>query len=70
MNPDRPTPEEVWRMLEAVVDPELHASIVTDRGEISNGLELCQTNLTVGWIQAADPPILQPLAAGHHLRDD
>jgi ATP-binding protein involved in chromosome partitioning len=28
MNPDRPTPEEVWRMLEAVVDPELHASIV------------------------------------------
>src|SRR2546425_12325397 len=28
MNPDRPTPEEVWRMLEAVVDPELHSSIV------------------------------------------
>src|SRR5437867_13422042 len=28
MNPDRPTPEEVWRMLEAVTDPELHASIV------------------------------------------
>jgi ATP-binding protein involved in chromosome partitioning len=28
MNPDRPTPEEVWRMLEAVIDPELHASIV------------------------------------------
>jgi ATP-binding protein involved in chromosome partitioning len=28
MNPDRPTPEEVWRMLEAVIDPELHSSIV------------------------------------------
>src|SRR5256885_3939842 len=28
MNPDRPTTEEVWRMLEAVVDPELHSSIV------------------------------------------
>jgi ATP-binding protein involved in chromosome partitioning len=28
MNPDRPTHEEVWRMLEAVVDPELHSSIV------------------------------------------
>src|SRR5919106_4900827 len=28
MNAERPTPEEVWRMLEAVVDPELHASIV------------------------------------------
>src|SRR5689334_18046663 len=28
MNPDRPTTEEVWRMLEAVLDPELHASIV------------------------------------------
>jgi ATP-binding protein involved in chromosome partitioning len=28
MNPDRPTVEEVWRMLEAVADPELHASIV------------------------------------------
>src|SRR3954462_15139285 len=28
MNPDRPTPEEVWRMLEAVVNPELHSSIV------------------------------------------
>jgi ATP-binding protein involved in chromosome partitioning len=28
MNPDRPTIEEVWRMLEAVVDPELHSSIV------------------------------------------
>ncbi len=28
MNPDRPTPEEVWRMLEGVNDPELHASIV------------------------------------------
>ncbi|HEV7536089.1 MAG TPA: Mrp/NBP35 family ATP-binding protein, partial [Acidimicrobiia bacterium] len=25
---DRPTTEEVWRMLEAVLDPELHASIV------------------------------------------
>src|SRR5262245_1859899 len=49
---------------------ELHAGIVADGGEISDGLELCQTNLTVGWIQAADPPILQPLAAGHHLRDD
>jgi ATP-binding protein involved in chromosome partitioning len=28
MNAARPTPEEVWRMLEAVLDPELHASIV------------------------------------------
>src|SRR3989440_7051794 len=28
MNAERPTPEEVWRMLEAVTDPELHASIV------------------------------------------
>jgi ATP-binding protein involved in chromosome partitioning len=28
MNAERPTPEEVWRMLEAVHDPELHASIV------------------------------------------
>src|ERR1041385_3519225 len=28
MNPDRPTPEEVWRMLEAVIDPELHSSVV------------------------------------------
>jgi ATP-binding protein involved in chromosome partitioning len=28
MNPDRPTIEEVWRMLEGVVDPELHSSIV------------------------------------------
>jgi ATP-binding protein involved in chromosome partitioning len=28
MNPDRPTTEEVWRMLEAVIDPELHSSIV------------------------------------------
>jgi ATP-binding protein involved in chromosome partitioning len=28
MNPDRPTVEEVWRMLEGVVDPELHSSIV------------------------------------------
>jgi ATP-binding protein involved in chromosome partitioning len=28
MNADRPTPEEVWRMLEAVIDPELHSSIV------------------------------------------
>src|SRR5687767_4234437 len=28
MNLDRPTVEEVWRMLEAVSDPELHASIV------------------------------------------
>jgi ATP-binding protein involved in chromosome partitioning len=28
MNAERPTPEEVWRMLEAVLDPELHASIV------------------------------------------
>src|SRR5882724_994849 len=28
MNPDRPTPEEVWRMLEAVIDPELHSGIV------------------------------------------
>src|SRR5688572_10718739 len=28
MNFDRPTPEEVWRMLEAVIDPELHSSIV------------------------------------------
>src|ERR1044072_4722427 len=28
MNPDRPTPEEVWRMLEAVIAPELHSSIV------------------------------------------
>jgi ATP-binding protein involved in chromosome partitioning len=28
MNPDRPTHEEVWRMLEAVIDPELHSSIV------------------------------------------
>jgi ATP-binding protein involved in chromosome partitioning len=28
MNPDRPTTEEVWRMLEAVIDPELHSSVV------------------------------------------
>jgi ATP-binding protein involved in chromosome partitioning len=28
MNPDRPTIEEVWRMLEAVIDPELHSSVV------------------------------------------
>jgi ATP-binding protein involved in chromosome partitioning len=28
MNLDRPTTEEVWRMLEAVIDPELHSSIV------------------------------------------
>src|SRR5262245_66048731 len=49
---------------------ELHAGIVTDGGEISDGLELGQTNLTIGWIQAADPPILQPLPGGHHLRDD
>src|SRR5438132_6017230 len=28
MNAERPIPEEVWRMLEAVTDPELHASIV------------------------------------------
>jgi ATP-binding protein involved in chromosome partitioning len=28
MNAERPTTEEVWRMLEAVLDPELHASIV------------------------------------------
>jgi ATP-binding protein involved in chromosome partitioning len=28
MNPDRPTTEEVWRMLEGVIDPELHSSIV------------------------------------------
>jgi len=28
MNAERPTPEEVWRMLEAVIDPELHSSIV------------------------------------------
>ena len=48
---------------------ELHAGIVTDRCEISDGLEVRQTNLTVGRIQAADPPVLQPLPAGHHLRD-
>jgi ATP-binding protein involved in chromosome partitioning len=28
MNPDRPTTEEVWRMLESVIDPELHSSVV------------------------------------------
>jgi ATP-binding protein involved in chromosome partitioning len=28
MNAERPTTEEVWRMLEAVIDPELHSSIV------------------------------------------
>jgi ATP-binding protein involved in chromosome partitioning len=28
MNADRPTTEEVWRMLEGVIDPELHSSIV------------------------------------------
>src|SRR6266576_3998677 len=46
---------------------ELHASIVADRGEISNGLEVRQANLTVGRIQTADPPILQALPGGHHL---
>jgi ATP-binding protein involved in chromosome partitioning len=28
MNAERPTTEEVWRMLEAVIDPELHSSVV------------------------------------------
>src|SRR5919202_316227 len=30
MNPDRPTTEEVWRRLEAVIDPELHSSVDED----------------------------------------
>src|SRR5439155_6317660 len=49
---------------------ELYACVVADGGEISDRLKFCQTNLTVGWIQTADPPILQPLPSGHHLRDD
>jgi ATP-binding protein involved in chromosome partitioning len=52
MNPDRPTPEEVWRMLEAVIDPELHSSIVElgmvrDVGVDQDGLVSVEIALTI-----------------------
>jgi ATP-binding protein involved in chromosome partitioning len=52
MNPDRPTHEEVWRMLEAVIDPELHSSIVElgmvrDVGVDQDGLVSVEIALTI-----------------------
>jgi ATP-binding protein involved in chromosome partitioning len=52
MNPDRPTHEEVWRMLEAVIDPELHSSIVElgmvrDVGVDEDGLVSVEIALTI-----------------------
>src|SRR4029453_12531446 len=49
---------------------ELHAGIVGNGGEVRDRAEVGQTNLSVGQIQIADPPILQPLPAGHHLGGD